>query len=113
WSGDVCSFMLCRESGMKPLLLLCAAVSAAGQSLPEGPGKEVVQRMCKPCHGLESVMRTRKTKDRWGDVVDDMVSRGATGTDDEIEQVIDYLSANFSGPARKVNVNKAAAAELI
>ena len=42
-----------------------------------------------------------------------MVSRGAQGTDDEIEIVIDYLAANFSkSAAQKVNVNKAPAADL-
>jgi competence ComEA-like helix-hairpin-helix protein len=53
------------------------------------------------------------TEERWGSVVDDMVSRGAVGTDDEIDQAIAYLTANF-GPAapKKVNVNKAAAADL-
>jgi competence protein ComEA len=53
------------------------------------------------------------TKERWAAVVDDddMVARCADGTDDEIGQVINYLAANFS--AKKVNVNKAAAAELV
>jgi competence protein ComEA len=50
------------------------------------------------------------TKDRWGSVVDDMVSRGATGTDDEIDQVIAYLATNFS--RKKVNVNKASATDI-
>jgi competence protein ComEA len=49
------------------------------------------------------------TKERWGSLVDDMVSRGAAGADDEIDQVIAYLAANFP---KKVNINKASAAEL-
>ena len=42
--------------------------------------------------------------------MDDMVSRGASGTDDEIDQVITYLSTNFS--RKRVNVNKASAANI-
>jgi len=53
------------------------------------------------------------SKDRWGNIVDDMVSRGATGTDEDIDQVINYLAANFGkSDAKKVNINKASAAEL-
>ncbi|MDE3198319.1 MAG: helix-hairpin-helix domain-containing protein [Acidobacteriota bacterium] len=84
-----------------PLLLV--------QTLPEGPGKAVVEKMCTPCHGLENVVRARMTKERWGSVVDDMISRGAQGSDDEIDQVIGYLAANFG---TKTNVNTATATDL-
>jgi competence protein ComEA len=98
---------------MKPVLFLCLTVAAAAQTLPDGPGKVVVEKMCTPCHGLENVVRARMTKERWGSIVDDMVSRGASGTDEEIDQVINYLAANFSkSDAKKVNINKANAAEL-
>jgi competence protein ComEA len=96
---------------MKLFFLLAFAAVASGQTLPDGPGKAVTEKMCMPCHGLENVVKARLTKDRWAKEVDDMVARGATGTDDEIEQVINYLAANF-GPPTKVNVNTAAAASL-
>ncbi len=87
--------------------------AAAAQTLPDGPGKATVQKMCTPCHGLENVVRARMTKERWGSVVDDMVSRGAQGTDDDIDRVIDYLAANFSRSAvKKVNINSANAADI-
>jgi competence protein ComEA len=82
---------------------------ALAQALPDGAGKAVTERMCKGCHGLDNVVRARFTEDKWAEVVDDMVSRGAKGTDDEVDQVIKYLSAHF-GP--KVNVNKAGASDL-
>jgi competence protein ComEA len=95
------------------LLVSLAAAAGFAQSLPDGPAKPIVERMCVGCHGLENVIRSKRTKDKWGEVVDDMVGRGATGTDAEINQVIDYLAANF-GPNTtvKVNVNKAGAAAL-
>jgi len=40
----------------------------------------------------------------------DMVTAGATGTDEEFDQIVDYLAKNF--PAR-VNVNKAPAPDLV
>ena len=95
------------------LMPLRSATAAEPQTLPDGPGKAAVEKMCKPCHGLENVVRARMTKERWGTVVDDMVSRGAQGTDDEIDQVIAYLAANFGKSAAKtVNINKANEADL-
>jgi competence protein ComEA len=95
------------------MLFLNLAALLVAQSLPEGPGKAATERMCKTCHGLENIVREKRTKDRWAETVDDMVSRGAQGTDAEIEQVIDYLAAHFGAAAvRKVNVNKAEASEL-
>jgi hypothetical protein len=73
--------------------------------LPDGPAKALTERTCTPCHGLENVARARMAKDRWGQVVDDMVSRGATATDTEIDQIVDYLAANF-GPAKPKEESK-------
>ena len=80
-----------------------------GDSLPDGKGKEVVQRMCTNCHGLDQVTSARYSKKYWGSVVDDMVSRGAEGSDEDVNVVIDYLSRNFGKP---VNINTATAKEI-
>jgi len=102
---------------MKLALFGLAAVAfvqtLSSQTLPDGPGKAVVERMCKGCHGLENVVRSRRTRDRWTEIVDDMVARGAKGTDSEADEVIEYLSTHFGADAvQKVNVNKAGAPEL-
>lgn len=95
----------------------CAAMAAPPppKQLPDGPGKDVVERVCSACHGPEIVMGKRLTKDGWTQVVEDMIQRGAQGSDDDFAQIVDYLAANFgpsSPTARKVNVNKAPADEL-
>jgi competence ComEA-like helix-hairpin-helix protein len=92
------------------------ALPAAGQSdLPDGPGKALVERICSNCHGVQVFSDNRATRAHWSAVVDDMVSRGAEGTDEELNQILEYLSKNF-GPAKaagqKVNVNKAGAEEI-
>src|SRR5260370_15050567 len=89
------------------------AQSLPSLALPEERGKAVVERMCKGCHGLENVIRSRRTRDRWTEIVDDMVARGAKGTDSEADEVIEYLSTHFGADAiQKVNVNKAGAPDL-
>jgi hypothetical protein len=65
------------------------------RSMPEAESKAVVQRMCASCHTLESILKTRRTAEKWGEVVDDMVGRGAVGSDEEIDLVIRYLSEHF------------------
>jgi competence protein ComEA len=92
------------------IALVMIGFTASAQDLPDGEGKDVVKRMCGACHGLEVVTGTKKTRNRWATTVDTMVSRGATGTDDEIDQVINYLATHFA--PKTVNVNHAAAQEL-
>ena len=91
------------------VILLLGPGAFAQTNLPDGPGKAAFQKVCTGCHALESVMRSRNSRERWGEVVDDMVSRGAHGTDEEIDKVIDYLATNFS---KRININKAASAEI-
>jgi len=90
---------------------LAAVVFAAAQDddLPAGKGKDVLQRMCSTCHGLDQVTAARYSKKFWGSVVDDMVSRGAEGSEQDVNLLIGYLSRNFGKP---VNINTATAKEI-
>ena len=97
-------FMVCCLAAA----LLCAAPQS-DYKLPNGPGKAVVEKICSKCHDLEGVVRNRNTREGWEMVVDEMMARGAEGTDQEIDQVIEYLATNFA----KINVNKAKTDELI
>lgn len=82
---------------------------AAQDDLPAGQGKDVFQRMCSNCHGLDQVTGLKNSKKQWSNVVDDMVSRGAEGSDDDVSAVVSYLSRNFGKP---VNINTASAKEI-
>jgi competence ComEA-like helix-hairpin-helix protein len=97
-------------------------VASAQDALPEGRGKAEFTRICSQCHSTTVVTRLRNSEDGWSAVVDDMVSRGAQGTDDEFNRVVKYLAANF-GPnspggttkpaaTAKVNVNQASEKDL-
>ena len=89
---------------------LIFAIAASAQSVPPADeGKALLERACTPCHGLRTVTSQRNPKERWSAIVDDMISRGAEGTDAEFDKIGEYLATHY-GP--KVNVNKAAAEEL-
>jgi competence protein ComEA len=92
------------------VVLAAVAVAAANQSgeLPEGKGKAALLRACVACHEIEVATRTRYTETGWRRMVDDMVGRGAELSEPEIADVTAYLAKYFG----KVNVNKAAAAQL-
>ena len=48
------------------------------RGLPDGPGKEIVQRVCgATCHGPEIVGGKGYSRDNWATVVNSMISRGA------------------------------------
>jgi len=91
------------------VMILASVLSAQKSSLPDGPGKDVVQRVCAQCHAVEVFTVKGNTRDGWTQVVTEMVARGAQGSDDDFGTVVDYLTANFPP---KVNVNKATAVEL-
>jgi competence ComEA-like helix-hairpin-helix protein len=90
--------------------LATVPVAAGNQSdgLSEGKGKAAFQRACVGCHQIEVATRSRYTETGWRQMVDTMVERGAELSGPEIVEVTAYLSKNFG----KVNVNKAAVAQL-
>jgi len=93
------------------LFSVCEAQTAPEKQLPDGPGKAITVRMCASCHEIKVVTAKRMSRQRWELSVDQMVSRGATGTDEEIEQVVEYLVTNFG--LANVNVNTADAASFV
>ena len=87
-----------------PRLASLAAVStltivtyAYAQDLPEGQGKALVQSACTQCHGIDVIVGQPRSRDDWTDVVSRMVGNGAQLTDEDYNQVIQYLATNL-GP---------------
>jgi competence ComEA-like helix-hairpin-helix protein len=105
------------------MVLTTFLLLAVSTNLPPGKGKTIVQQHCGGCHAMKVVTSKRATKDQWGALVDQMISRGAEVDDDDIQDLVEYLATNFgplkSSPAaakshdrKPVNVNTATAAEL-
>ena len=96
-------------------LAICAAlfltVANAQEKLPNGPGRETMKRVCGACHSAENVAGMAKTREEWGALVGEMAALGAQGTEDEFNEIVDYLATYFP-KTPKINVNKAPAKEL-
>ena len=85
---------------LQVLLVVSGGAAIVAQSPaepPAGPGREVLERMCTRCHGLNVVTGQRMNAQQWSDEVRDMISRGAVGSDEDVRQVVAYLAAHF-GP---------------
>jgi glucose dehydrogenase len=63
--------------------------------LPEGAGKNLVQKVCNSCHSVNLVTAHRQTRDEWTGTVQRMAQRGASATDDQFHSIVDYLTENF------------------
>lgn len=97
-------------------IAICAAAPAAAigaqpnpaDGFPEGPGKAPLLRVCSNCHGPEVVTQTLRTRQEWSDVIDQMARFGAEASDQDFEQILNYLVKFYS----TIRVNRASAKEL-
>ena len=65
---------------------------------PDGPGKAIVKKVCLTCHNASViVMPPGHSADAWADEVGKMIGKGAVLSDDDADQLVDYLSTHF-GP---------------
>jgi putative heme-binding domain-containing protein len=91
---------------------LVTVLTAHAQSLPQGKGRADFEQTCSGCHSLSIPTSKRLTHDEWAAVIDDMVSQGAPGTPEELDNIVNYLSANFGkgdGSASNAAPSQAAA----
>ena len=91
---------LFRLAALAAISTLAIGACAQAQELPEGQGKALVQTACTQCHGIDVIVRQRRSREDWTDVVSRMIGNGAELSDEDYSQVIQYLAINL-GPVRK------------
>ena len=85
-------------AAMAVLTFCVLAMAQSGENkLPEGVGKQVTERVCSACHGIDIVVTERHDRAEWQKVIDDMANRGADATDAEFKAILEYLTKYF-GP---------------
>jgi cytochrome c5 len=84
------------------VLIFLAPVLAHGAELPDGPGKSVVEKVCGDCHGAEVYAGKHRDKQQWNATIDRMIRHGATATDAQFDQIVDYLVRNFGPDESKI-----------
>jgi virginiamycin B lyase len=68
---------------------------ALAQNLPNGNGKEAVERICSACHDLSPITDAGFSRQDWETVVKSMIDMGATISPEQVAVITNYLAANF------------------
>ncbi len=107
-----------RERVLNTFLAACVSFLAAPAAWGAGGAAPPVhdlaregrslKAVCTKCHNLQIVMDTPMSYDAWHDTVQKMMDQGATGTDQQFADVMDYLHRTMT----TINVNTADADEL-
>jgi len=66
--------------------------------LPDGPGKELVQKDCKDCHTFDRIVHAHYSVARWRVEIKKMEANGADIKAEDIDPLATYLAKHF-GPA--------------
>ena len=78
-----------------------STVAAAPQAppnhpeMPDGPGKDITIATCTKCHSITNITGQHKDKDGWTATITKMVGYGATGSDDDFEAILNYVTKNY------------------
>jgi virginiamycin B lyase len=75
--------------------LLCTALPAWSQELPDGKGKEMVAAACNGCHTFFSRVGAGYTAEGWRTVMRMMANHGVTVPADQVATITEYLITNF------------------
>jgi len=91
------------------MLQLALLVSLLSQSLPDGPGKDLVEAVCTACHDATRIIAKQGTKADWQSKVLEMLQECPDVSQDERERIVEYLARSFP---KHINVNTAPAKEI-
>jgi mono/diheme cytochrome c family protein len=96
------------------LAIFAPAVNA--QDLPAGRGRDTFKTICTSCHDAETTTNLRNTRSGWVEVIANMKTNGADGTDAQFTEILDYLTLNFGkkddGSGKKAGSSGGGAASL-
>ncbi len=104
----------CRELTLATcaLMLVTGSMARGSDAMPSARDlareSRSVKAVCARCHNLQIVMDTPMSYNAWHDTVQTMMDRGATGTDQQFADVMDYLHRTMT----TIDVNTADAEEL-
>jgi mono/diheme cytochrome c family protein len=81
--------------GLTTTLAAAPAFADDFKALPEGPGRDVMVRVCAQCHSPEISAQQKLDAQGWKDLVNQMANNGANATDAEFDTIAKYLATAF------------------
>lgn len=67
----------------------------ASVGLPSGAGRELTQRTCTGCHGVDAITAQGRTPDGWAQIINQMQNMGLSASEEDLVQIHAYLSRNL------------------
>lgn len=71
------------------------AVDTKDVTLPEGPGRKMVQARCAMCHDIGRVVTVRRSREEWERITKNMIERGPQATSEQVQAIVSYLNSQF------------------
>lgn len=78
------------------------------QNADAARSEAIVMRVCGNCHEWERIGDSRRTKAQWEELMADMFDRGAEGSEDDYNAILNYALRRYA----LVNINKAPGDEI-
>src|SRR5881396_2530327 len=103
------------KESLLPLMaaaLLCSALPAWSQELPEGQGKEMVAALCNSCHPFYARLGGGYTAEGWRTVMRMMANHGVNVPADQVATMTEYLTKNFPEKGKPAAVAVPGAAKV-
>ena len=94
--------MILTAAALIPLAALGARALAADPptaAAPSGPGLDLINQRCIFCHNTAQIFSQHKSPEAWSATVEQMATRGAEVSPEEIKIITDYLAKNYGAPA--------------
>lgn len=92
---------------------MAGSIWAQAPVLPDGPGHDETEKLCKQCHEVARSISLRQDRNGWQTTMAKMSAFGMKATDAEYALVLDFLAKNYGAEdVARVKVNEATAIEL-
>jgi mono/diheme cytochrome c family protein len=75
--------------------------SAREVTLPDGPGKDLVEKNCGFCHGLDRIAAVKRSAVGWRDMLKRMEFYGSPVSGKDEQTITAYLEAKFGADIRR------------
>jgi quinoprotein glucose dehydrogenase len=94
-STDTLSAPLAKAQDTVPAANAVAVAPSTQNHLPPGSGHDLMVRVCSGCHSPDLAASQHLSAEEWNSLVQNMSARGAVATDEEFDQITEYLARSF------------------
>ena len=84
-----------------------AGLTAVHVAQNDRPSK-AFEKVCHDCHEPDRIVETHRTRGGWEEIIEKMIEKGATGTDQDFDLVLEFLLGHYG----MVNINQSSPEDI-